>query len=195
MIDLENINDSVKEDIVSVTIWSNKLYEDNFSLLFSEAKILFERIKSSKHPITDEDLSWILTTLPLLLFEASEGISRFKLTEDVIKMRIKQKEVETIRTSTADKITHKKEEAAISVLGDKLLVSAYSAVVDRVRDEVSASQELIMGAKKIWDARRRTEQSNPVGLVTQSPMIDSSVRRLSGQGYGYEIDDGSEPRF
>ena len=48
---------------------------------------------------------------------------------------------------------------------DKILILAYDNLITRVEKEMSYSRELIMSAKKIYDARRNTEQSNPVSEV------------------------------
>ena len=40
----------------------------------------------------------------------------------------------------------------------------YTAVVTRVEIDIAFSKELIMGARKVWDARRRSEDA-PVGEI------------------------------
>ena len=40
----------------------------------------------------------------------------------------------------------------------KLMNIVYNCVIDKVEHQLSFSKELIMGAKKVWDARKRTEQ-------------------------------------
>ena len=47
-----------------------------------------------------------------------------------------------------------KEEAQALTLEDKLLVDFYDTIMERVSRQMSFSKELIMSAKKIWDARR-----------------------------------------
>ena len=49
---------------------------------------------------------------------------------------------------------------------DKILILAYDNLITRVEKEMSYSRELIMSAKKIYDVRRNTEQSNPVSEVS-----------------------------
>ncbi|WP_302320422.1 hypothetical protein, partial [uncultured Duncaniella sp.] len=61
----------MQEDIDSVVSWCNKLYDDNFATYFKGERELFERLQSKTHPITDEELEWILTSLPLELFSVS----------------------------------------------------------------------------------------------------------------------------
>ena len=43
----------------------------------------------------------------------------------------------------------------------------YNSVNERVRRQISFSRELIMSSKKLWDARRATEDANPIGGVVK----------------------------
>ena len=170
MIDLEFVYDGVKEDIESVTELSNKIYNKYFAGYFKEEKKLFERLKSSTQPITDDELEWILTTLPLELFSVSEALSQFQISKAVVKLRAKQDEVERIKLSPETSETKRKEDAAYQMLEHKLLLTLYGSVSNRVENELSFSRELIMSAKKIWDSRRQTEVSNPVGEITEQEL-------------------------
>ena len=48
---------------------------------------------------------------------------------------------------------------------ERVLELAYSCLLDRIQREVSYSKELIMGAKKVWDSRRKADTSNPVSEI------------------------------
>ena len=164
-LNLRTIQQEVDDDVQAVTSWCNEIYEEQFSKYFDESRELFGRLKSKTKPITDEELSWILINLPLSLFEVSEILNRIKVSQEVIKLRNKQKESELVKASTENSAAKRQEDAALQMLEHKLLVTAYSSVMSRVESEVSFCRELIMGAKKIWDARRRTESANPVSPV------------------------------
>lgn len=159
------------EDVIS---WCNTLYDEKFSGYFAKQRILYERLRSKDAPITDKELEEILTTIPLELFQASEAVSQLRIRHEVVKIGIKEKMRLVEAASTAPTATGKKEEAVDSVLGDQLLLLAYSTILDRVEKETSFSRELIMSAKKIWDARRRTEDSVPAkGVVVDMPGYSS----------------------
>lgn len=165
MVDLTEIIDSMKEDIDSVTTWCDELYESNFAEFFKDEKDLFKRLESKTHPITDEELESILTTLPLQLFSVSEKLSKVKISQEVVRMKNKKLRSDIIDQSTQNTQTKKNEEADIAMLENKLLDTVYSSLISRVESEVSFSRELIMSAKKIWDRRRQTEASSPINPV------------------------------
>lgn len=173
---------SAKEDIDVATDWCNQLYADNFAKYFSEAKTLFSRLKSDTKPITDEELSWILISLPINLFDVSEVLNTCRLHEEVIKLQYKQKEAKYIKSSTAKTITQKKDEASIELVDDKLLLMAYSVIISRVESEISLSKELIMGAKKIWDSRRKVDNVMPVSEINipNTPLPDYQKAYIRG---------------
>lgn len=172
MLNLQNVQDEFSDDIEAVSDWCEEIYQNNFASHFSESRELFLRLKSKTQPITDEELSWILINLPLNLFDVSEVLNKFKVNQEVVKLRNKQKESDLVKASIETTATKRQEEASIKMLENKLLVTAYSSVMSRVESEISFCRELIMGAKKIWDARRRSESANPVGLVTDDSHTD-----------------------
>ena len=136
---------SLNEDTKAVLDFYESLYDKEFSEQFISVQKMFKRYKSSDKPITDTELEDILTGLPLELFSIAEKLNSLRLSEQVVKLKSRDK-----------KITPElKEEYAI-------LDSVYSSVIERVENQISFSRELIMGAKKIWDARRKTESMNPV---------------------------------
>lgn len=168
MIDINKAAESLKEDIDAVSNWCEQTYQSNFGGYFSESCNLFDKLKSKECPITDNELSWILITLPINLFQASETLSRMKLNREVVKLRYKQRELEIVKESSAKTITQKKDEATIQMIDDNLLMLAYETLISRVESEISLSRELIMGAKKIWDARRKTDNVIPIGEIDDS---------------------------
>lgn len=170
MIDMKNIEADARADLESVSGFIESLYQTNFSEFFAESRELYARLGSKTRPITDEELSWILINLPMNLFYVSERLNDFRMKYETLKLRTKKKESELANEAKESGFTasQAKEYVNANTLDDKLLQSAYMSVIERVESEISFSKELIMGAKKIWDARRRTEQSNPVSEVTET---------------------------
>lgn len=168
MIDLKHAESLMEEDITSVKDWCEELYQNNFASYFSRQRALYQRMESKTHPITDEELEDILTSMPLDLFTVSEKLTSLKTSHEVIKMRNKQKMSTLKKSSTATTLTERTEDAEIQMIEEKLLDTAYESIISRVEQEISFSRELIMGAKKIWDRRKQNEDTNPVGNVMPS---------------------------
>ena len=169
MIDLKKLHRDFESDIDSVTDWCTEIYNTQFGEFFDDGRKLFNRLRSKDHPITDEELTWILIQLPIELFSVAEALNRFKISQEVVKLKNRQREKSLIDQSLETSITRKQKDAEDKSLEDKLLAVAYSTVIDRVSNEISWGRELIMGAKKIWDSRRNTDQSNPVTEVDPLP--------------------------
>ena len=141
------------------------MYDKDFAPYFKENHDLYKRMQSEVRPITDEELSRVLIALPLSLFEVGAAISDLRTKVEIAKLRIKEVEFAIMQESEAKTITAKKDEAMMHTMDDHVLLCAYLGLIDRVEAEMSFSRELIMGAKKIWDSRRRTEDSNPVAPI------------------------------
>lgn len=152
MINLAAAYDEVAPELDAIDNWCNDIYIQNFAMYFDDAKELFEKLQASGNTITDAELSWILIQLPLKLFDVAEVLNQFRVKQEAMKLKNKYE---------ADKVKVTAE-TADWVVERKLLVTAVSSVVTRVENEISMSRELIMGAKKIWDSRRRTDNLMPV---------------------------------
>lgn len=170
MVNIEDAYRGQCDNIDDVLRWCEDTYSESFGNYFNDVRELYNRMKSTSQPITDNELESILTMLPLDLFTASETLSRFTLGIEVIKIQIKDKKNQVKKASEATTATKREEEAAESVLGDELLLVAYQSIIDRVNKELAYSRELIMGAKKIWDARRHTDSAMP---VSESSVTDN----------------------
>jgi hypothetical protein len=96
-------------------------------------------------------LEWVLISLPLDLKAASNALAQFKQHNEIVKLKIKQRK----NSGDADDLDEEY----------KLMSIIYSSVITRVEADISFSKELIMGAKKVWDARRKTETAIPIGEV------------------------------
>lgn len=148
---------ALSKDINEVNDWAEEEYNKYFSQYFKGEVELYNKLKGgSRSQVTDEELEWILTDLPMELFCVNEQLSKLKTTQEVIKLSIKQKERLYIQdpNNSALSATQRKEEALALTEEDKLLVTIYDSIIERVAREMTFSKELIMSAKKIWDARR-----------------------------------------
>lgn len=172
MIDLNAIAEQTKEDEQSVNDWCNEIYQSKFATFFSCQRELFKRLESKVRPISDGELEEILTSVPLQLFGAAEVLSELKISQEVVKMRNKQKFSEMKKASAETSQSRKAEEAELLMLENKLVELVYASIISRVNDEISFSKELIMSAKKIWDRRRESENANPIGTsLAPAPSI------------------------
>ena len=147
MSDISNAIEALQEDFTTSDAFIEDIYTKYFSQYFSREQDLYNRFKSTTTPITDSELEWIITSLPLDLFAASEALAQFKSHNEIIKLTIKNRK----KTNTTDDQSDLDTEY-------KIMGIVYSAVINRVESQISLSKELIMGAKKVWDARRKTEQ-------------------------------------
>lgn len=157
--------DYYQEEIVGMLDWIQHEYDTMFASYFSQVRTMYKRLQSENKPITDDELSWVMVDLPMILFDVSEKLTQLKTTVEIIKLKNKEQEAELIRDSTAKTATAKKAEAELKMIEPKAMLAVYQTIVNRVENEITFSRELIMGAKKIWDGRRKTEQSNPVSIT------------------------------
>ena len=160
---------NISTDINEVNEWAEEEYNKYFSSYFKGEIDLYNKMKDMKNQMTDEELEWILTDLPLELFSVTEQVSRLKTAQEVIKLHIKQTERAYIQDpNNIGSQTQKKEDAAALTAEDRLLVTVYDSIIERVTREMSFSKELIMSAKKIWDARRADGIPLPEIVTTTS---------------------------
>lgn len=151
--DLKSALKSASKDIAEVNEWAESEYQAYFGGYFKGEVDLYNRMKKDKSQLSDTELEWILSELPLELFSVTQQLSKLKTAQEVIKISIKEKERDFIKTAEGSE-AKKKEEASAFTAEDRLLVTVYDQIADRVSREMSFSKELIMSAKKIWDARR-----------------------------------------
>lgn len=162
MINLDKEYLQVSEDIDAMNSWSEKMYNDTFASYFQVVHDLYNVFKTKKDKISDDQLEQVIVYLPLDLISASEKLSEFKSGIELIKLKYREQESQIMQVSEEKTVTAKKSEAELKMIEKKLLTIAYSAVISRVEGEISFAKELIMGCKKIWDARRNTDTVNPI---------------------------------
>lgn len=144
------------------------------------------RAKFNSDTISDNELESILTSLPLELIDVSENISKLKLKREALKLSIKEKWFNKYNSfSVEDKLsdTRKREQADLYVIEDKVLVELISTVIVRAEADVSMYRELIMGAKKVYDNRRKTDGVVPVSPVTQPDLPEYDRYSTGGKYY------------
>ena len=151
---LQKTLENISSDIQEVNEWAEGEYNKYFADYFKGEVELYNKMKTSKAQILDEELEWVLTDLPLELFSVTEQLSKLKTAQEVIKLHIKETERDYVKSHTEGSETKRKEEASALTSEDRLLVSVYDSIIERVAREMTFSKELIMSAKKIWDARR-----------------------------------------
>lgn len=175
MADITKVINEYHDDMNSIQTFCDDMYTTYFEDNFKEIRELYKRMKSKVHPITDAELEYILTTFPMELFVVAENLNKLRLNCEVVKLKNKQT-LEKIRndaiadasdnglnkTQTNEYVAHAIAEKMVEY---EVLYSAYNSIITRVENEQTFSKELIMGAKKVWDSRRSSELSNPVGMV------------------------------
>lgn len=168
MVDISFYSNSVNE----VNEIADNMYSNNFSYYFDDVRALQARLESKTHPITDEELEWVLTTLPLSLFSAAEALNRVKLEQETIKLENKKVKVELAKEETEKSPVSKSDLLASKMADYDIVLSIYGSVISRVESELTFCKELIMGCKKIWDGRRNAEKSNPIAPVNTEELPD-----------------------
>ena len=152
----------------------DEMYAEIFSELFSRVTELYQRFRSEVRPITDDELETILTEIPLRLFTVSERLADIRMRMSVTKLENKHKRTSLIKSYIISPEYDGYSQSAIrefvsnraddEMRDDEIAVMVYSSLIDRIEGEISFSRELIMGAKKLWDARR-SNATNPVAPV------------------------------
>lgn len=164
MLDIESAEERLLPDSEKASSWCDRQYDVLFASYFSESRELFERLNSVSHPITNDELQWILIELPIRLFRVAEQLSSFRVSYEVAKIALHQREAEVMSDEQTIhmKSAERKEYAQYMTSGDRLLIMLHASIIERVEREISFSRELIMSAKKVWDSRFKTDTVNPV---------------------------------
>lgn len=150
MSDISKAVAELKEDFESANNLVDELYHKYFARFFQKESEMFDRFRDADVPINDTELEWILISLPLELKMAANSLAQFKQYNEIVKLRMKQRKSAGVDDSDGLDAEF------------KLMNIIYTSVITRVELEISFSKELIMGAKKVWDARRSGE-TPPIG--------------------------------
>ena len=157
--DLTHVFELLKDDFDAADSLVDEIYHKYFDVYFKRECELYNKFRSEDVSISDKDLEWILISLPLDIKMASGALAQFKQHNEIVKLKIKQRKG---KNKGVDPDTEGLDEEF------KLMSIVYSSVISRVELDISFSKELIMGAKKVWDARRNSEGA-PIGEVLPDP--------------------------
>lgn len=166
MSNISKAMEALKDDFKAADDVVDEIYTNYFAKYFAKEAAMYERFQDPDNSITDKELEWIITSLPLELMAASNALAQFKQHHEIIKLTIKQR---------------KKAEQEELDEEYKLMSIVYNCVIDKVEHQLSFSKELIMGAKKVWDARRRTEQP-VIPEVNQPELPDYPIKNTYIKG-------------
>lgn len=162
MANLDTLQKSFLDELGDTGQWCQDQYNSLFAKYFEGVPELYKNITSKSRKMTDDEVEWVLTTLPLQLMAVSEQLSQYKLNLECLKLYIKKREATVISNSDTKTVTERKQEASLDVMEYQVLSKAYSCVVSRVENEINFARELVMSAKKIWDSRKKVYEANPI---------------------------------
>lgn len=183
------LQDNYAEFINDISNWVDDQYNKHFKACFDSVHAIHASMQSQTRPISDTELEKVLTELPMQLFSISENLNKVRLEAEVIKLRKK-----TVKAELDKKASEMVNEGDLAKSDTKswvdteladhdILLAAYNSLITRVESDISFSKELIMGCKKIWDARKRTEQSNPVSEVNPNELPSYTGYKNDGGRY------------
>lgn len=163
-----NLSDNanrVRTEIESTT----QVYIDNIHDELAQVYSLASKLNPDGTPVSDKDLEYILMDLPLKLFTVSEYLAKLSGMVEALKIENTQKEID-IRSNVAgqiacgEKYTQQDMKTLIdsALIENKATIVCLNTAIKQIEKQLTYCRELIMSAKKIWDARRRTENIMPV---------------------------------
>lgn len=150
-------------DVKDVTEWCDGIYNTTFAPLFNKVDELYMQMKSESTVISNEQLEWVLTQFPLELYTISEQVNKLKMECEVIKLKNKE-----LRQKQSKQPNDAFDATPRLILENEVILTAYNAVISRVDSKLLYSREFIMGAKKVWDSRVKSTNSNPIGEVSET---------------------------
>lgn len=171
---LNDIQAQYQDDFDATTEWCENIYQLEFDAYFRDQQLLYSKIKDKSKPISDSELESIIMEVPIQMFDVAEALNNFQMKYEILRLELKRKESKLAKESTESSETKRKEEAADEVVGDKILLLAYSNVIARVEKQISYSRELIMAAKKLYDRRTQVESANPISEQVHEALPDYS---------------------
>ena len=101
MSDISRAVETLKADFESADALVDQIYTRYFSLYFREMNDNFLRFRDADTPITDKELEWIITSLPLKLFSVSNALAQFKQHNEIVKLKIKERKAAAKERSTS----------------------------------------------------------------------------------------------
>lgn len=162
------MNTYYNKDIDLTLDYYNKIHDSLMRETLDKIYDMYEYMK--KNSISDEDLEWVLTSLPIDLMHISESLNTLRLQHSVVKLKQKElrMEIESTIVDSCVEGTPKssiKEQVDAEMAEHKVVETTLQCLITGIEHELSFCKELIMGCKKVWDSRRNTENVNPVKEV------------------------------
>ena len=170
---IEDIIKDNEEDEKVADDFCKEIYDSKFKQYFENVKDLNHRLSDKSRPITDDELSEILTICPLNMISVSSELNVLRRNVELIKLKSKNLKLES------SKLTDKEIKHSLNstILENDLLICLYESVIQQVEGEKSYVRELIMSAKKIWDANRKSEEAVPISPVSAGrPNIGNYIK-------------------
>lgn len=169
---MKPVKDIISEysvDISSMDDYCNEIYTTKFQKYFNDTESLYEALSNNLRPITDDELNTILTMCPLNMIEVTDALSECQRNLALIKL--KSKELKLQRSEIPKDLKDTVISLETKLLENNILICAYESIIKRVEGKVSYTRELIMSAKKIWDARRHSLEASPIGPIGDEETI------------------------
>lgn len=146
--DISKAVELLKEDFDAADNLVSDIYTKYFAEYFKRTTALEEKFHNTSTSISDAQLEEIITAVPFDMYMVSCNLAQFKQHYEIVKLKIKDRK--KLKVDDGQDLEF------------QLMSIAYSAVINQVEHQISFAKELIMGAKKVWDARKRTETSVPI---------------------------------
>lgn len=175
--------DKYSNTLSDLLVYYDDIYKTLFAPIFDEVSAIKYSLTDKYQPITDAELEWVITALPLELFEVSESLNKITLIYQAIKVCNKDVRLQE-QKSLNDMLALGEIDLTKSEIKDTLdsictkydmLPLVYKSIIDRVESQISLSKELIMGCKKVWDARRSAEESSPINPVDTDKQVENDL--------------------
>lgn len=148
MLDISKATEILQADFDAADNLVDELYDKYFAQYFKRTSDLEAKFRDTEVPITDDQLEQIITAIPLDIYLVSGNLAQFKQHFEIVKLTNKQR-----------KKAKMDEDIDIEY---QLMAIIYNSVIDRVESQIAFTKELIMGAKKVWDARKHAENAVPI---------------------------------
>lgn len=189
MINLDETLNKFKEDMQSATDWADELYSNRFAEYFKTQSELAAKLRNNSKSITDDELEVALTCIPLDLFTCAEHLNELRMYADILKLKISDMESETesnLKAAGMKDATAIKRTVLDATIAERILQIVISNLISRVESQCSASKELVMSAKKIWDRRKDADNAAGVhsaGTAEPSSSLPEYDRSNKGKTY------------
>lgn len=148
MLDISKATETLQADFNAADNLVDELYHKYFAHYFKRTADLEVAFRNTDVPITDDQLEQIITAIPLDIYLVSGNLAQFKQHFEIVKLTNKQRKKAKLDEDIDTEY--------------QLMAIIYNSVINRVENEIAGTKELIMGAKKVWDARKRAETSVPI---------------------------------